>query len=685
MLSIIRMAILFLIVLAAGCAPKPLSPTAPGPIPETPGQLAFRDAERAFEKGLTLEALEGYQTFLREAGEDPAADEALFKIGTIFRLSGRDQDALTVFSRMMREFPKSLRAADAMLEILDILYRGGQFNAVVASGAAYTESTDPTLRRTPIFIIVADAYAALDDDLNATRFTYRAWNTASGEESNVLWNRLSASIGQLGAGDIEQLLSEMRNPRLIGLLLYRLGMQRIADEKYDDAMDALKAFVNRFPEHPDRQDAEEMIRFLAERQRFTPFTVGILLPLTGAYAIYGQRALNGIELALSQVNGTAGEVPFQMVIEDSRSDSDAAATAVAELDRRKVGVILGPMSASEAAAENAQARGIPMIVFTGREGIPDIGAYVFRNFITPTMQVRSLVSFAVDELRVRRFAILYPDEKYGRYYMNLFWDQVVERGAVVNGAEAYDPEGTDFADPVKKLGGIFYEKPRDLKIKAIPRLDSSGSDFLVEPSARNRKAIADPLERISGLPLDRDVIDHLGRRSPDSDDRWHPIVDFDAVFIPDASKKAGMVIPQLAYYDIHDVYLLGTNLWNSDTLLKMAGEYMKNALIVDGFFVESQSPPIKAFVAAFQRAFDRVPGIVEALAYDSAMMVFQTMRRTATDSRRELKQRLLRIDDFSGVCGRTGFEPSGEADKTLQVLRISRGRFVPVQPAAAHE
>jgi branched-chain amino acid transport system substrate-binding protein len=46
----------------------------------------------------------------------------------------------------------------------------------------------------------------------------------------------------------------------------------------------------------------------------------------------------------------------------------------------------------------------------------------------PQMQVQSLVSFAVEELGARRFAVLYPDENYGRRYMNLFWDQVVNMG-----------------------------------------------------------------------------------------------------------------------------------------------------------------------------------------------------------------------------------------------------------------
>jgi hypothetical protein len=280
---------------------------------------------------------------------------------------------------------------------------------------------------------------------------------------------------------------------------------------------------------------------------------------------------------------------------------------------------------------------------------------------------------------------LYPDENYGRRYMNLFWDQVVEHGGVVNSVEAYDPAGTDFAKPIKKMTGLFYDIPKDLTGAGRPRTRPPRFTLTADSTRSGGNVIDDPVERISGIPLDRETIDELGRRHPDRDDKWNPVVDFDALFIPDAPKKAGLVIPQLAYYDIRGIYLLGTNLWNSKTLLEMSGDYMKDALITDSFFAESRSETVKDFVAAFQHTYGRVPGIIEAVAYDSAMMVFQTMRQTASNSRRDLQQALLQINDFEGVTGRTGFAQNGEAKKDLQMLRISRGRFVQVQRTAEPE
>ncbi|BBO74122.1 hypothetical protein DSCW_15390 [Desulfosarcina widdelii] len=650
-----------------------------------PEHADFQAAERTFEEGRYDEALELYNKFLEKSEPNLFTEMALFKVAKIYRHTGRDEEALSVLTQLTRDFPESVLVPDATLELLDILYANGKYEAVIARGSAFTGTTDPNLARMPFFLMIGDAYESLGAHMDAARFYYRAWNTAIGPQRKAAWPKLESAAGQLNVEEIQRLISELKDREVTGLLLYRLGMAFIMDENYDDAFDVLEMFVNRFPDHPDHQDAADMILSLEERSRFTPFTVGCLLPLSGPYAVFGQRALNGIELALNRTGEMADGIPFHIIVKDSRSDAGVTAEAIEQLDRQKVGTILGPMSAAEAAGKYAQTRGIPIVVFTQREEVPDVGSYVFRNFITPQMQVRSLVTFAAENLGARRFAILYPDEKYGWRYMNLFWDQVVENGGTVNAVEAYDPSGTDFAEPIKKMTGLFYEIPVDLKQQSMPSplpmtLASMADGYLQDPIAA-----IDPVERVCGVPLDREALDDLGRRNADRDDRWDPIVDFDAVFIPDAPKKAGLVIPQLAYYDIRDIYLLGTNLWNSKTLLEMSGEYMKNTLIADAFFTESSSEAVQTFVADFKEAFGKVPGVIEALAYDSAMMVFSTMRQTATDSRRELKQALLQMEPFKGVTGPTRFQPNGEVEKALQMLRIEKGRFVQAQPTLSLE
>ena len=43
-----------------------------------------------------------------------------------------------------------------------------------------------------------------------------------------------------------------------------------------------------------------------------------------------------------------------------------------------------------------------------KNGIPDIGSYIFRNFVTSRLQTRTLAEYAINEMGMKRFAIMYP-------------------------------------------------------------------------------------------------------------------------------------------------------------------------------------------------------------------------------------------------------------------------------------
>jgi branched-chain amino acid transport system substrate-binding protein len=158
------------------------------------------------------------------------------------------------------------------------------------------------------------------------------------------------------------------------------------------------------------------------------------------------------------------------------------------------------------------------------------------------------------------------------------------------------------------------------------------------------------------------------------------IVDFDAIFIPDSPKTAGLIIPQLAFYDIKGVYLLGTNLWHSDELIKMATTYVQGAIMPDGFFAESSESVVQDFVKAFEEAYEEKPGFIEAVVYDSAMMVFRVLIKPDLHFKSELKNELLNLTDFSGVTGPTHFDENGEAQKQLYLLQIRGKKFVELKP-----
>jgi ABC-type branched-subunit amino acid transport system substrate-binding protein len=278
------------------------------------------------------------------------------------------------------------------------------------------------------------------------------------------------------------------------------------------------------------------------------------------------------------------------------------------------------------------------------------------------MQVKAIADYSTAVLGLNRFAILYPDETYGITFMNLFWDRLIENGGKVVGLEAYNPEHTDFADPIRKLVGLYYEIPEDLR--EVAELSS-------EEGNNRREAQGDP-EQSSDLDNGDENREQRKEEEPEA------FVDFDAIFIPDSPKKAGLIIPQLAFYDVKDVYLIGTNLWHSDVLIKMAAQYVQGAIMPDGFFAESAAPNVRDFVSAFEDVYEEKPGFIEAVVYDSAMMLLSVLIQPDLRFKSELRNALLNLADFSGVTGPTYFDENGEAQKQLYLLRIKGRRFVEI-------
>ncbi|MCK4988544.1 MAG: penicillin-binding protein activator, partial [Desulfobacterales bacterium] len=374
------------------------------------------------------------------------------------------------------------------------------------------------------------------------------------------------------------------------------------EEKYDDALMALENFLDQFPEHENAMLAEDLIKQIKESALFNRHAIGCLLPLSGPYQAVGSRALKGIELALERFSAQSSGPQMNIVVKDSGGDPDQTRLAMQELIDEKVSTIIGPIVTAEVAAADAQANRIPIITLTQKDNITSIGDYVFRNFITPEMQVKAIVDFTTTSLGLNRFAILYPDETYGITFMNLFWDRLIENGGKIVGVEAYNPQHTDFAEPIKKLVGLYYDIPQDLK---------EAAELSVEE---------DEHQRDTDSPLGQDNTDE-NQAQKTAEEEPEAIVDFDAIFIPDSPRTAGLIIPQLAFYDVKDIYLLGTNLWHSDALIEMATRYVQGAIMPDGFFAGSSAPVVQDFVRIFEETYQEKPGFIEAVLYDSAMMV----------------------------------------------------------------
>ena len=110
----------------------------------------------------------------------------------------------------------------------------------------------------------------------------------------------------------------------------------------------------------------------------------------------------------------------------------------------------------------------------------------------------------------------------------------------------------------------------------------------------------------------------------------------------------------------------------------MAGHYAQNAILADGFYSESTLKVVKNFVESFEKTYGEKPGFIEAVAFDTARILFKMVGRPDIRLRTKLKDELMNFRDFEGASGRTSFDDRGEAWKKLYLLKIKGDKFVEI-------
>jgi ABC-type branched-subunit amino acid transport system substrate-binding protein len=167
--------------------------------------------------------------------------------------------------------------------------------------------------------------------------------------------------------------------------------------------------------------------------------------------------------------------------------------------------------------------------------------------------------------------------------------------------------------------------------------------------------------------------------------KWVADDSLQGVFIPDFAETAFVLASQLRRTH-PSLQLLGSNGWNDPGRLGQAGDVLDGAVFVDGFFAASGRMATRDFVSAYQRAYQTAPQILEAQAYDAAILARQALQSGAR-SRAEVVPALRRIRTIQGASGTIGIGSEG-VQRELFLLRFAGGTISEVLPGnveAAHE
>lgn len=225
--------------------------------------------------------------------------------------------------------------------------------------------------------------------------------------------------------------------------------------------------------------------------------IGVVSPMTGATATFGQENTNGIKLAYEKLKKGPGK-KFDLIIEDDKSEAIESTNATRKLlSVDKVSVMIGAPTSSLALASApiVQEAKIPFITPTATNAkVTMVGDYITRACFTDDFQGVVMAKFAVNTLKKTKGLVLVETTSdYSKGLAKAFSDEFAKLGGKMVSTEelTYSAKDTDFQSILRKVkranpdfifipgyyveAGLIVKQARALGIN-VPFLGGDGWD-----------------------------------------------------------------------------------------------------------------------------------------------------------------------------------------------------------------
>ena len=614
----------------------------------------YQQARKLYDSGSKREGLVQIQNYEKSYPQGQFADEANFLLAKASFDNNDFETAAKEYQKIADLNPPSRLRGDSIYLRALCLYNLGRRTEALTSLSALDPREVSAGNRSKVFTLWGKTASEEGRWLEATLAYVKAHKEGVGPSQKDLEALIDELVeSRLSEVELNFIQQEYPVDYPAASVQMRLVMLRLASGDRGAALTLLQSVLaNAQAGSKNHLRATQYVNRLKSLGDAKVGRIGALLPLSGKLETAGRAVVDGLQMAIAQPTGK-GQPPLELVLADT-GPSDQ--TALAAFDRLvledKVMAVVGPLASnqSELIAGKAVEYGIPYIALSQKPGIVDKGPYVFRLALSPERQVRALVGYARERLGATRFAILFPEDNFGKEFATEYFRAVADFGGEVTASESYNPDQSDFKVQIDNMVG-----------KAFPH-------FRKTEAADNLKTLEEKLGR---APTKKEL----------DSASLPPIVDFDVLFIPDTYKPLGQIVPALtsafAGYSVTSPQLMGPATWNNRNLLSRAGQYLENAIFVDAFSSERQSRVTKEFVEKYQLKKGTQPSSLSAQGYDVGMALRLAYgNSTSPENRDELRGRLETLGSFDGVMGVHTWDVRRDALSEMQLFQIRRAAFV---------
>jgi branched-chain amino acid transport system substrate-binding protein len=347
--------------------------------------------------------------------------------------------------------------------------------------------------------------------------------------------------------------------------------------------------------------------------------LGVVDNLTGAAAAYGVAHVNGIRLAVDEINeagGIKGVGRIELTVEDDASKPTDAVNATNKLiTRDKIDFLMASCSSATTLALVPIHTRFEMINLNSCSSAKPItdpvasgqpNKWIFRTQYRSDRTASFVVEFTVKELGTKKLGILNDTNEYGR---------AAAAGAV--------------------------EHLQALGLKPAVHLTYNAGD----------KTFSAQLLKLKEEGVD--TVAYFGYYQ-------------EASLILKQAKQLGL-----------DLRMVTTDVLHSPAFLELAGPDSNGVLVTTAFTKDSNDPKAVKFTEAYSKKFGKDPTGQSAMGYDAVYLMKWAYEKAGTRDKLKVRDAMSGVSGFVGVTGETKFNERGDDMRPFLVTVISNGKWIP--------
>lgn len=458
-------------------------------------------------------------------------------------------------------------------------------------------------------------------------------------QSSNLYDSLKVSFSKLSQSQKIELLEDFNGTKNLGVAQLA---QLEADDRYisgdkSGAQDVVAWLRSEFGENEEvNKFVKDFELRLENSSRISISDIGLVLPLSGEKAIFGQKALSGVDTGL-KVLGLADQVKIHS--KDSVDSPAQAAQAVLELIREeKVSFIIGGLFPESAKAEYLEARKYGVLFISlSQINLPkeEKNHHLIEVQGSIESQVETLLSDEMIEKFGSRIGVIFPDNEGGKAYVDEIWRRATQKNLQVTSVASFPKNSHDYRDTAQLFLGLKYPRERAEELKILDDVYS-----LEKTSIR----------RVQTLP---------------------PVLDFDWVFLVTFPHEATQLIPTLGYYDANRIKVIGGPSWASKSLVKE----QKNLGTL--YFVGDDPKDInQQMLNKFQEIYGKPASLIEIISLDAMKIGVEALNASGeVSSREDFDSKLKHKGTLRGLTTDWQYK-DGVWLKQMNAMTITRGEIV---------